>query len=278
MRAARGERAAAGRGWHGRCCLLSSMSIDGFRPDQKDTGFSREWTERAFGYVDRLATALGVEIEGLENLPAGRALLVANHGFGWEAIFPMSAIFRATGRPVFTLGEHLWWRIPFLRRIAAALGTVDGTPDNVDRLLNAGELVLVLPGGLREALKPATLRYHLLWGHRYGFIKAALRCAAPVVPVALLGGDDLFDFMGNPYERGRRWFQRPRWPIPLPKRILPIPHRVRFRIVIGEPLEPLGPPEQAEDPRLLRRFRHLVKGALQDLIDTELARRAGLPP
>lgn len=256
------------------------MSIDGFSVEHKDAfvGFSREWTERTFKYIDRLARALRVEVEGIERLPPGRALLVANHGFGWESIFPMCAIWHATQRPVFTLGEHLWWKLPFLRRLAAAVGTVDGTPENVDRLLNADQLVLVLPGGLREAIKPAVLRYHLLWGHRYGFIKAALRTRAPIVPVAMMGGDELFDFVGSPYDRGRRWLRHANWPIPLPHRILPIPHRVRFRFVIGEPLGPLGTPEQAEDPQVLRQLRFLVKGALQDLIDTELARRVGFPP
>ncbi len=81
----------------------------------------------------------------------------------------------------------------------------------------------------------------------------------------------------NPYERGRRWFHRDDWPIPLPQRILPIPHRVRFRYVIGESLGVLGTPEQTEDPHTLRQARYLVKGALQDLLDTELAKRAGVP-
>lgn len=254
------------------------MSIDGFLPQHKDAfaGFNPQWAGKFFRQLDRLATALHVEVEGIERLPKGRALLVANHGFGWEAAFPMGAIFNATGRTVWTLGEHLWWELPFLRRLAAAVGTVDGTQDNVNRLLSAEQLVLVLPGGLREAVKPVALRYRLLWGHRYGFIKAALRNSAPVVPVALFGGDELFDFRDNPYERGRRWFRHPDWPIPLPQRILPIPHRVRFRYIIGEPLKLSGSPAQSEDPEVLRQARYLVKGALQDLIDTELIRRAGL--
>lgn len=255
------------------------MSIDGFSQQQKEAfaGFDDQWARRFFGWIERLAAFLHVEVEGISRLPEKRALLVANHGFGWDAIFPMSAIFSATQRIVWTLGEHLWWEVPFLRRLAASVGTVDGTQDNVGRLLAADQLVMVLPGGLREAVKPATLRYRLLWGNRYGFIKAALRHGAPIVPVALLGGDDLFDFMGNPYERGRRWFRHPEWPIPLPYRILPIPHRVRFRYVIGEPLQLKGTAEQADDPVVLRDARYLVKGALQDLIDTELVRRAGIP-
>ena len=43
---------------------------------------------------------------------------------------------------VWVLGEHAWWRVPFLRRLAASLGVVDGTPENADRLLQRDELVL----------------------------------------------------------------------------------------------------------------------------------------
>ena len=138
--------------------------------------------------------------------------------------------------------------------------------------------MLVLPGGLREAVKPRELRYHLLWGHRYGFVKAALRNRAPMVPLAALGADELFDFFGNSYDRGRRWLGAKRFPIPLPTRILPIPHRVRLRYVIGDPLPPPAPPEQANDPEVLRNARYLIRGALQELIDTELARRVGVTP
>ncbi len=63
----------------------------------------------------------------------------------------------------------------------------------------------MLPGGLREAVKPSALRYRLLWGDRVGFVRAAIRNQAPVVPLATLGGDEIFDFVGDAYARGRRW-------------------------------------------------------------------------
>ena len=108
--------------------------------------------------------------------------------------------------------------------------------------------------------------------------RAALRNRAPMVPLAALGADELFDFFGNSYDRGRRWLGAKRFPIPLPTRILPIPHRVRLRYVIGDPLPPPAPPEQANDPEVLRTARYLILAALQELIDTELARRVGVTP
>jgi 1-acyl-sn-glycerol-3-phosphate acyltransferase len=205
-------------------------AIDGFRPEQGDafTGFTPDVAGGFYDVVSWLSRRLHVDIQGLENVPTGRALLVSNHSFGWDSILPMSAVWERLERPVWVLGEHAWWKVPFLRRFAAAVGTVDGTPENADRLLANEELVLVLPGGLREAVKPRELRYRLLWGHRYGFVRAAIRNQAPIVPLASIGADDLFDFVGNAYRRGERWLRRTGIPVPLPSRILPTPHFVRL--------------------------------------------------
>ncbi len=255
-----------------------SATIDGFRPESHEAfvGFTPDVANRFYDVVSWFSRNLRVEVKGLEHLPAGRALLVANHTFGWDSILPMAAVWRQLQRPVWVLAEHAWWRVPFLRRLAAAVGTVDGTPANADRLLAREELVLVLPGGLREAVKPRELRYRLLWGHRYGFIRAAIRNQAPIVPLASIGADDLFDFVGNAYRRGEVLLRRSGIPVPLPSRILPIPHFVKLSFEFGAPIPPRARPEEADDPDVLRRVRHEVEGALHELIENELARRAGI--
>ncbi len=254
------------------------MTVDGFHPCHTApfVGYQPARAHAFFSAVHKLAHGLKVEVTGLELIPPGRALLVANHSFGWDVIFPMAAVAAELGRPVWVLGEHLWWRIPFLRRLATTVGVVDGTPENADRLLAADELLLVLPGGLREAVKPRELRYQLLWGNRYGFVRTALRNRAPIVPLASIGTDELFDFMGNAYERGSRWIGRKAFPIPLPARILPIPHLVRPRFAFGEPVRLAAEPEAAADFEVVRRLRREVEGALHELIEKELAERAGI--
>jgi len=254
------------------------VTVDGWKPedDQAFVSFDAEVADRVYARLGWLSRHLHAEVIGLDHIPQGRALLVANHGFGWDVAFPMGAVWRELRRPVWALGEHAWWRVPFLRRLAAAVGTVDGTRENADALLAHDELVLVLPGGLREAVKPRELRYQLLWGHRYGFIQAAIRNRAPIVPLAAIGGDDLFDFVGDAYRRGKRLLRRAGIPLPLPARLLPIPHRVRFKFIFGEPIAPRVPPEMASDHASLKSLRHEVAGALQELIETELCRRGGV--
>jgi 1-acyl-sn-glycerol-3-phosphate acyltransferase len=254
------------------------MTIDGYRPeDQRPfVGFDPDAARRFYAAVNWLSRRLKVDVEGIERVPAGRGLLVANHPFGWDVVFPMAAIAESIRRPVWALGEHAWWRVPFLRRVVAAAGTVDGTAENVDRLLSQDQLVLVQPGGLREAVKPRELRYRLLWGGRYGFVRAAIRNQSPLIPLAAIGADELFDFVGDAYGRGRRWLRRGNVPIPLPSRILPIPHRVKLHYVVGKPIRPEVRPEQAEDPEIVQRLRREVEGALHELIEGELAKRAGV--
>lgn len=231
---------------------------------------------RLYATIETISTLLHVEVEGIERIPEGRALLVANHAFGWDVMFVMSRVFRERGRRLWVLGEHVFWKIPWLRQLARDLGTVDGSQQNLDRLLERDQWVLVLPGGLREAVKPSALRYRLLWGHRYGFVRAAIRHQTPLVPLASVGTDQLFDFVGDAYARGERWFGPRGIPIPLPATLLPLPRRVQLRFVIGDPLPPTVGPERASDEVAVRRFRHEVAGALHELIDVELARRAGI--
>lgn len=247
-----------------------------FAPEYKNAfvGYSEPVAARLWRSIDRAGRKLGVEVVGLERLPRGPVLLVANHAFGfWDLAFAAARIWSETGRQVWPLGEHLWWRVPLVRRIAAAMGIVDGTQRNVDVLLQAGKLVLVLPGGLREALKPRELRYRLLWGHHYGFVRAAMRNGAPLVPLACIGGDDLVDLVGDAYARGRRWHL----PIPLPRpaHLLSPLRRARLRFVVGEPI---WPDDRGDGEAAVRAVRREVEGALHEILEDALARRAGFAP
>jgi 1-acyl-sn-glycerol-3-phosphate acyltransferase len=266
------------------------MAIDGFVAKHKDAlqGYSAAVARSAAEAVDRLGRWIHVDVQGLENLPAGRAVIVANHAFGFDIAFAMARIRAETGRQVWALGEHAWWAVPGVRRLAAAVGIVDGTTENADALLAAGELVLVLPGGLREAVKPRELRYRLLWGHRYGFVRVAVRNKAPLVPVVSLGADDIFDLVGDAFARARK-LHLP-FPLPRPAHLLPVPHFRALRFVMGEPIPVDDVPAEAgeegeeheegevHEEHHLRRLRREVEGAIHEIIEEELVRRAHAGP
>jgi 1-acyl-sn-glycerol-3-phosphate acyltransferase len=245
--------------------------------EQTGDAYAAGFAQMFYALVRTAGEALGAEIEGLERIPQqGGAILVANHTFGYDVAYPISVALKRTGRQVWVLGDHAWWKIPVLRSIAAKVGVVDGTKEVADRLLARGELLLVLPGGFREAVKPRELRYQLLWGKRYGFVQLAIRHQLPLIPLACVGADDLFDFVGNAYARGQRWLGLKNLPVPLPARILPIPHRTSLRFILGEPVIPGVGPELSDDVPSLRWLRREVAGSLHELIENELARRAGI--
>jgi 1-acyl-sn-glycerol-3-phosphate acyltransferase len=245
-------------------CPLDRDALD---PDRERS------SARLLTSIDALGRRLGVEVVGIDRLPNGRALLVANHAFGfWDLAFAVARIRAETGRTLYSLGEHLWWRVPLLRRLAKEAGVVDGTPANADAILRADQLLLVLPGGLREALKPRELRYRLLWGRRYGFVRAALRNEAPIVPLACFGADEIFDLVGDPFHRSRKL--RLSIPLPRPLPLLPIPHRAHLKFVVGEPIAVRGR-GPADDLQAVRSLRRETEGALHELIEEELASRVG---
>ena len=77
------------------------------------------------------------------------------------------------------------------------VGGVVASPYNALRLLEQDELVAVFPEGAKGAGKDFTERYRLQRFGRGGFVEIALRTGAPIVPVAVVGSEEI-------YPEGRR--------------------------------------------------------------------------
>jgi 1-acyl-sn-glycerol-3-phosphate acyltransferase len=139
-------------------------------------------------------------IDGFEHLPAdGRYLLVGNHttlGL-FDVPFLVLAVHRRTGVLVRSLGERQHYRVPLWRDLLSRFGTVDGTRENTRALLRAGEPVLVFPGGGREVARRRGDHYPLVWRERIGFARLAIEFGYPVVPVAMIGVDDMWDVVAD---------------------------------------------------------------------------------
>ena len=57
--------------------------------------------------------------------------------------------------------------------------------------------------------------------------------------------------------------------------LLPVPHFRRLRFVIGEAIPVIDPAEGDDDDHLVRRLRREVEGAIHEVFEEELTRRAG---
>lgn len=229
--------------------------------------------ERILAKVDRVRalgeTALGrrvrdfpidyfhARIEGTANIPRdGGVLLVGNHAMmGLDGFVLAALVIRETGRYPRFLAERNLWRIPLLRTLLDSVGAVPGAPDVAVELLEAGELVAVYPGGIDDSWKlTATDRYKLQWGERTGFARVAMRAKAPIIPVAALGIDEMYDVVARESVIGRGFMGSKRYDLPIALGVLgtPIPRRVPQRYLVQARIDTSGDPTNADDVERVR--------------------------
>lgn len=175
-----------------------------------------------------------VTATGLENIPdSGRGLLVANHSGQLPLDAAMIGVAAATrpgsGRVVRGMIERFVPTVPWVGNLIAALGSVIGDPLNAAKMLEAEELLLVFPEGVRGSGKPYRERYKLKrFGH--GFMYLALKHRAPVIPVGVVGCEETMPSLGNVAPLARL-LGIPYLPITTP---LPLPARVSLHF--GKPM------------------------------------------
>ena len=68
---------------------------------------------------------------------------------------------------------------------------------DAERLLAAGELIAVFPEGYKGLGKPFKDRYKLARFGRGGFVSAALRAKAPIVPCSIVGSEEIYPMIAN---------------------------------------------------------------------------------
>ncbi|OBK50440.1 lysophospholipid acyltransferase family protein [Mycobacterium kubicae] len=135
-------------------------------------------------------------VSGLQTLPAdGRFLLVGNHTqfIGGEVLLVPHYVRRALGTRVRPLADRRFGQRPgFGYDLMTAYGGVIGAPDTARELMRHNETILVFPGGGREIAKFKGEEYRLNWRGRSGFARIAVENEYPIVPVGLVGGDDVY--------------------------------------------------------------------------------------
>ncbi len=137
-----------------------------------------------------------VEVEGIENVPAdGGALLVSNHSGALPPDAPMIAKAireeHPRPRPLQVTVEHFFKGYPGFSMLLPKIGCVAAHPANVHRLLyDERQLVLVFPEGRKGTEKLYRDRYKLQRFGRGGFVEAALRAEAKIVPVCVVGAEE----------------------------------------------------------------------------------------
>lgn len=219
-----------------------------------------------------------VTVEGLERLPEGRVLLVANHSgqIPLDAVMIGASVILEGNPPRVPRAMVERWvpSLPVVSTFFARVGQVLGTPANCRRLLEDDEAVLVFPEGVRGISKPLQQRYQLQrFGH--GFMRLALETGAPIVPVAVVGAEEQYPVIHN--AKGvARMLGLPAAPIsPLmaagPLAAVPLP--VRYRLYFGHPMRFSG--HFDDDEGVVEDKVTQVKDAIAAMIDRGLRERRG---
>ncbi len=174
--------------------------LPGLEPDRRVNDWGR--SERIEGLLDSTVSEFlyrywfRVEVEGIEHVPSdGGALLVSNHAGALPPDAPMIAKAvkeeHAHPRPVYLTMEHFFKGYPGFSMLLPKVGGVAAHPANVHRLLHdEGQLVLVFPEGRKGTEKLYKDRYKLRRFGRGGFVEAAMRARAPIVPIAVVGAEE----------------------------------------------------------------------------------------
>jgi 1-acyl-sn-glycerol-3-phosphate acyltransferase len=174
--------------------------LPGIEPERTVTDWGR--SERVERLVDRTAADFfykywfRVEVEGVEHVPSeGGALLVSNHSGALPPDAPMIAKAvkeeHPNPRPVHLTVEHFFKGYPGFAMLLPKIGAVPAHPANVHRLLHdERQLVQVMPEGRKGTEKLYKDRYRLRRFGRGGFVEAAMRAQAPIVPIAVIGAEE----------------------------------------------------------------------------------------
>ena len=245
-------------------------------------GFDQEVTERlVLAALRPLAEKwFRMEVRGVENIPAdGGALVVSNHSgtIPVDGLMTMVAVHDHTGRFLRPLGADLVFRVPGVGTLARKGGATLACNEDAERMLRGGELVAVWPEGFKGIGKPFSERYKLQRFGRGGFVGAALRTGVPIVPLSVVGAEEIYPMIAN-LPSLARLLGLPYVPItPLfpwlgPLGLVPLPSK--WLLEFGEPIRTDDfEPGAAEDPMLVFNVTDQVRESIQQTLYSLLMER-----
>jgi 1-acyl-sn-glycerol-3-phosphate acyltransferase len=226
-----------------------------------------------------------VEVSGVENLPdTGAALVVANHA----GVLPFDGLMASVAvhdehrahRDLRLLAADMVFDLPVIGEAARKAGHTMACTADAHRLLAAGELTAVFPEGYKGLGKRFKDRYKLQRFGRGGFVSAALRTKAPIVPCSIIGSEEIYPMLAD-VKLLARLFGLPYFPItplfPLagPAGLVPLPSK--WRIAFGEPIATAQyDVADADDPMVTFELTDQVRETIQQTLYQLLAGRRNM--
>ncbi|MCL2447771.1 MAG: acyltransferase family protein [Polyangiaceae bacterium] len=248
---------------------LGPTGVDAF-------GLDPQWARYVFATVAVLyRNYFRADVFGIENVPPGRVLLVANHSgqIPIDGAMIGAAMFLDAEPPRMVRAMVEKWAVslPFVSLFFTRVGQVVGVPDNAKRLLSQGEALLVFPEGARGVSKTFDRRYQLT-DFGLGFMRLAIETETPIVPIAVVGGEEQYISLAN-VDAIAKLLRMPAFPI-IPQLLLPggqLPLPTKYRLWFGEPMRFSGDPD--DDDSVIEEKVWLVRQTIQSLLNRALKER-----
>ena len=233
-------------------------------------GLDPRWTKYALASAGILHRHyFRTEVFGAKNVPAGKVLLVGNHSgqLPIDATLLGAAMFMDVEPPRFIRAMVEKWTqtLPFVSLLFSRVGQVVGVPENALRLLEQGEALVVFPEGARGISKTFDKRYQLT-DFGLGFMRLAIETGAPIVPIAIIGGEEQYISVAN-LDRVAKVLGMPSFPV-MPQLLIPggqLPLPTKYRIYFGEPMFFDGDPD--DDDSVIEEKVWLVRATIQSMVN-----------
>jgi len=219
-----------------------------------------------------------VDARGACHVPKnGPVILVSNHSgaLPFDATMIAYALEEAQyPRPTRFLYDRFVENLPWVPSFFKKAGGVVASHENAARLLEKGELVGLFPEGVAGLSKLYSERY-VLQPFSGGFVRLALRFGAPIVPVAVVGAEEIYPLVGRLKGIGRLIGTpylpvTPFFPLLGPLGLIPLPTKWQIRfgkpIVLGtaDPRRLDGTAVRAAAEQVRRRVQTMVRALLRE--------------
>jgi 1-acyl-sn-glycerol-3-phosphate acyltransferase len=247
------------------------------------------------------------EFSGWENIPETKALYVGNHNglLTFEVLMLFHAWWKKFGSSKRALGlaHSVALDNPFFRWLLPRLGAIPADPDVAYEAMERDFSLLVYPGGEKESFRPYSDRKKIDFYQRKGFIRLALKCKVPIVPIVSVGAHESYVILNRGEELAEKLGLKERFrlhglpitfrgiffmwclvtgvftffplllaPFALGFAFVPMPTKMTFRILPPIDVPALWDATLSEEQNLQNIYNHILT-AMQRVHDEEYAKR-----
>ncbi len=241
-------------------------------------GFDLDLCERALKrFFPIYRSYFKVRVFGAENIEDHPYIVASNHTgqLPIDGMLITMAFLMESQKPrvLRAMVERFMAQLPFIGDFTARTGSILGDRANCAYLIDHGESILVFPEGVRGISKN-TPDFYKLRQFSEGFYRIALQKKTPVLPVCVIGAEEMFPFVMH----SKRLAKILRLPaLPLTANIFPLPSPIDIHIG-KEILIPAHLGEEATDKEVKENVFHIENTIKRMIVSGLKTRRPFLDP